>query len=44
MDDFFFAGGLMAQLKKISPFLHLDAKGVTNTQVSALDRKCRLLR
>lgn len=34
MDDFFFAGGLMAQLKKISQFLHLDAKGVTNQPVS----------
>ncbi|WP_258041659.1 IlvD/Edd family dehydratase [Citrobacter amalonaticus] len=35
MDDFFFAGGLMAQLKKISQFLHLDARGVTNMPVSA---------
>ncbi|MEM8025962.1 IlvD/Edd family dehydratase [Morganella morganii] len=34
MDDFFFAGGLMAQLKKISQFLNLDAKGVTNQPVS----------
>lgn len=34
MDDFYFAGGLMAQLRKISQFLHLEAKGVTNQSVS----------
>lgn len=33
MDDFFFAGGLMAQMKKISQFLHLNARGVTNTTI-----------
>lgn len=35
MDDFFFAGGLLAQLKKLAGFLHLDARGVTNQPVSA---------
>ncbi len=34
MDDFFFAGGLMAQMKKLSGFLHLNARGVLNTPVS----------
>ncbi|WP_318364336.1 L-arabinonate dehydratase [Enterobacter sp.] len=35
MEDFFFAGGLLAQLKKLTGFLHLDARGVTNQPVSA---------
>lgn len=35
MEDFFFAGGLLAQLKKLTGFLHLDARGVTNRPVSA---------
>ncbi|MGL5758505.1 L-arabinonate dehydratase [Plesiomonas sp.] len=34
MEEFFFAGGLMAQLKKIEQFLALDAVGVTNRPVS----------
>ncbi|MCS2157903.1 L-arabinonate dehydratase [Scandinavium sp. H11S7] len=34
MEEFFFAGGLMAQLKKISHFLKHDAVGVLNTPVS----------
>nr|WP_318384443.1 IlvD/Edd family dehydratase [uncultured Enterobacter sp.] len=34
MEDFFFAGGLMAQLKKLTRFLHLDAVGATNQPVS----------
>ncbi|HHQ4691602.1 TPA: L-arabinonate dehydratase [Aeromonas veronii] len=33
MEEFFFAGGLMAQLKKVESFLHLDAIGVTNRPV-----------
>ncbi|GKX54321.1 dihydroxy-acid dehydratase [Leminorella grimontii] len=33
MDDFFFAGGLMAQLKKVGRFLHRNARGVTNHTV-----------
>ncbi|MCZ4335707.1 L-arabinonate dehydratase [Aeromonas hydrophila] len=34
MEEFFFAGGLMAQLKKVESFLHLDALGVTNRPVA----------
>lgn len=34
MEEFFFAGGLMAQLKKVESFLHLDAIGVTNRPVA----------
>ncbi|MGL5222771.1 MAG: dihydroxy-acid dehydratase, partial [Plesiomonas shigelloides] len=34
MEEFFFAGGLMAQLKKVEQFLALDAVGVTNRPVS----------
>ncbi|WP_158137595.1 IlvD/Edd family dehydratase [Vibrio metschnikovii] len=34
MEEFFFAGGLMAQLKKVEQFLSLDAIGVTNHSVS----------
>ncbi|HHQ4779199.1 TPA: L-arabinonate dehydratase [Aeromonas veronii] len=34
MKEFFFAGGLMAQLKKVESFLHLDAIGVTNRPVA----------
>ncbi|HHQ4519668.1 TPA: L-arabinonate dehydratase [Aeromonas veronii] len=34
MEEFFFAGGLMAQLKKVESFLHLDAIGVTNLPVA----------
>ncbi|WP_257974930.1 IlvD/Edd family dehydratase, partial [Vibrio parahaemolyticus] len=35
MEEFFFAGGLMAQLKKVSQFLHLDVTGVLNTPMSS---------
>lgn len=34
MEEFFFAGGLMAQLKKVESFLHLDAIGITNRPVA----------
>ncbi|HDG1669043.1 L-arabinonate dehydratase [Kluyvera ascorbata] len=34
MDDFFFAGGMKALMKKLSGFLHLDAVGVTNHPIS----------
>ncbi|MGL4886850.1 MAG: L-arabinonate dehydratase [Aeromonas veronii] len=34
MEEFFFAGGLMAQLKKVQHFLNLDAIGVTNRPVA----------
>jgi dihydroxy-acid dehydratase len=33
MEEFFFAGGLMAQLKKVEKFLNKDAVGVTNQSV-----------
>ncbi|MEL0550507.1 L-arabinonate dehydratase [Raoultella lignicola] len=34
MDDFFFAGGMKALMKKVIGFLHLDAVGVTNYPIS----------
>lgn len=34
MEEFFFAGGLMAQLKKVQQFLDLNAIGVTNRPVA----------
>ncbi|MGL5487357.1 MAG: L-arabinonate dehydratase [Shewanella sp.] len=34
MEEFFFAGGLMAQLKKVEQFLDLNAIGVTNRPVA----------
>ncbi|AWK84941.1 L-arabinonate dehydratase [Azospirillum thermophilum] len=34
MEDFYFAGGLMALMKKLEPFLRLDMVGVTNRPVS----------
>ncbi|QKJ66566.1 dihydroxy-acid dehydratase [Deefgea piscis] len=34
MDEFFFAGGLMALLKKVEPFLHTQSIGVTNQMVA----------
>lgn len=34
MEEFWFAGGLMAQLRKVSTFLHQDAIGVLNTPTS----------
>ncbi|MGL5948355.1 MAG: L-arabinonate dehydratase [Aeromonas sp.] len=35
MEEFFFAGGLLAQLKKVEQFLDVSAIGVTNQPVSA---------
>ena len=34
MEEFYFAGGLLAQLKKVAEFLHPECVGVTNTPVS----------
>jgi dihydroxy-acid dehydratase len=35
MEEFYFAGGLMAQLKKVAPFLKTEAVGVTNQPLSS---------
>ncbi|MCL6263550.1 L-arabinonate dehydratase [Craterilacuibacter sp. RT1T] len=42
MEDFFFAGGLLAQMKKIEQFLHTDCAGVSGKPLKALlaDASC----
>src|SRR3712207_9171295 len=37
MQDFFIAGGIRALLKRLEPFLHLDARSVSGTRGDGLD-------